>query len=108
MGEDKINPEQTLKTIVRQITSVPEDSGYEVVKPINVELTYDDGVFDARAPELGILVAGNGLTPEEAVANLTEIVLDHADAFSGIRQVDYVGYALEVKKRVFEHLKHYL
>lgn len=68
-----------------KIDSLPEGCGYELVKPIPIEINpgpKGDSPYLASASELGLLVCGAGDTPDEARDDLAVVIVDQVDSFA--------------------------
>ena len=104
MGEE--NPAQN----PAQITSLPEGCGYELLKPIAVEVIpgpEGDSPYLASAPDIGLLVPGAGDTPEEARDDLAVVIVDQCNSFaeSEGKGDKLIGLAKLCDGRIKEYIK---
>ena len=68
-----------------KIDSLPKDCGYELIKPIPVQVgpgPKGDAPYIASASDLGLFLTGGGETSEEAVNDLAVIIVDQATIFA--------------------------
>jgi len=74
------------------ITELSSDL-YELIKPIRVVCSKIDGLYNAEAPEIGLILPGIGETEEEAVAHLTEMLVEQYEDCLGQDEHLIVGHA---------------
>ncbi|NTW33409.1 MAG: response regulator [Bacteroidetes bacterium] len=86
------------------ITSLPLP--YRVVHPIRVICEEDRkaGLVTAEAPNLGLIIPGQGATVEDALEELADIIVEQYNDFIAADSLSIVGYAA----KVFKQLRYYL
>ncbi|HLC57158.1 MAG TPA: hypothetical protein VJH95_01155 [Candidatus Nanoarchaeia archaeon] len=88
------------------ITALPEGSGYKLLKPIEVELTKEDGSFFARAPSTLLFSGRQGSTPGLAINSLAEfIVSSYTFCINNPDNPSWRGFRAFVKPRLEGYLE---
>lgn len=83
----------------------PRNSEYEIIKPISViceELA--DGQVSVEAPALGLILPCFGDNVDDALVNLSHMIVEQYQEFSSVDRSQIVGYAEKVFNRLEEYV----